>query len=392
MKPSILRNLLIGCMSFGLVMGSVFPVFADFFVEWKEGMYGWFYVACMVAGVGCGSAIYGLVHVLLLKRLKRISEIASAISENDISHTCDMESHDMIGEIIDAFNMMASNLRDMIGQISGATTQLAAAAEQTSTITDETSQGVQAQQAEIDSIASAMDEMTSTVQEVARNAADASNAADAADSEAKNGALVATEAIGGIDSLVTEVDQAASVIRNLEQESENIGSVLDVIRGIAEQTNLLALNAAIEAARAGEQGRGFAVVADEVRTLASRTQQSTQEIQDMIQRLQSGAGNAVKVMEGAQGQAQASSDLVEKAAESLASIAGSVSAINDMNTMIASAAEEQSAVAGEMQSNMRNIREVADRSADGAQQTAQASEELARLAAEQQALMAQFRM
>ena len=392
MKPSILRNLLIGCMSFGLVMGSVFPIFADFFVEWKEGMYGWFYVACMVAGVGCGSAIYGLVHVLLLKRLKRISEIASAISENDISHTCDMESHDMIGEIIDAFNMMASNLRDMIGQISGATTQLAAAAEQTSTITDETSQGVQAQQAEIDSIASAMDEMTSTVQEVARNAADASNAADAADSEAKNGALVATEAIGGIDSLVTEVDQAASVIRNLEQESENIGSVLDVIRGIAEQTNLLALNAAIEAARAGEQGRGFAVVADEVRTLASRTQQSTQEIQDMIQRLQSGAGNAVKVMEGAQGQAQASSDLVEKAAESLASIAGSVSAINDMNTMIASAAEEQSAVAGEMQSNMRNIREVADRSADGAQQTAQASEELARLAAEQQALMAQFRM
>ena len=392
MKPSILRNLLIGCMSFGLVMGSVFPIFADFFVEWKEGMYGWFYVACMVAGVGCGSAIYGLVHVLLLKRLKRISEIASAISENDISHTCDMESHDMIGEIIDAFNMMASNLRDMIGQISGATTQLAAAAEQTSTITDETSQGVQAQQAEIDSIASAMDEMTSTVQEVARNAADASNAADAADSEAKNGALVATEAIGGIDSLVTEVDQAASVIRNLEQESENIGSVLDVIRGIAEQTNLLALNAAIEAARAGEQGRGFAVVADEVRTLASRTQQSTQEIQDMIQRLQSGAGNAVKVMEGAQGQAQASSDLVEKAAESLASIAGSVSAINDMNTMIASAAEEQSAVAGEMQSNMRNIREVADRSADGAQQTAQASEELARLPAEQQALMAQFRM
>ena len=137
-------------------------------------------------------------------------------------------------------------------------------------------------------------------------------AADAADSEAKSGALVATEAIGGIDSLVTEVDAAAQVIRNLEQESENIGSVLDVIRGIAEQTNLLALNAAIEAARAGEQGRGFAVVADEVRTLASRTQQSTQEIQDMIQRLQSGAGNAVKVMEGAQGKAQESSDLVEK--------------------------------------------------------------------------------
>jgi len=392
MKPSILRNLLIGCVSFGLLMGGVFPFFADFFVEWKDGMFGWFVASCLVAGIGCGSAIYWLVHVVLLKRLKRISEIANAISQNDISHVCEMQSHDMIGEIIDAFNHMGANLRNMIGKISGATTQLAAAAEETSSITEETSRGVQAQQAEIDSIASAMNEMTATVQEVARNAADASSAADKADREAKSGALVATEAIGGIDSLVAEVNSASSVIRNLEQESENIGSVLDVIRGIAEQTNLLALNAAIEAARAGEQGRGFAVVADEVRTLASRTQQSTQEIQDMILRLQDGAVNAVKVMEAAQGKAQSSSDLVEKAAESLAMIAGSVSSINDMSAMIASAAEEQSSVAAEMQSNMNNIREVADRSADGAQQTAQASEELARLATEQQALMAQFKM
>jgi methyl-accepting chemotaxis protein len=392
MKPSILRNLLIGCVSFGLLMGAVFPFFADFFVEWKDGMFGWFVASCLVAGIGCGSAIYWLVHVVLLKRLKRISEIVNAISQNDISHVCEMQSHDMIGEIIDAFNHMGANLRNMIGKISGATTQLAAAAEETSSITEETSRGVQAQQAEIDSIASAMNEMTATVQEVARNAADASSAADKADREAKSGALVATEAIGGIDSLVAEVNSASSVIRNLEQESENIGSVLDVIRGIAEQTNLLALNAAIEAARAGEQGRGFAVVADEVRTLASRTQQSTQEIQDMILRLQDGAVNAVKVMEAAQGKAQSSSDLVEKAAESLAMIAGSVSSINDMSAMIASAAEEQRSVAAEMQSNMNNIREVADRSADGAQQTAQASEELARLAAEQQALMAQFKM
>jgi methyl-accepting chemotaxis protein len=392
MKPSILRNLLIGCVSFGVMMGCVFPLIAGFFVEWKEGMFGWFFAACLVVGVVSGSAVYGLVHLVLLKRLKIIAEVAEAISQNDISHECQMQSDDMIGEIIAAFNQMTANLRNMIGQISGATTQLAAAAEETSTITDETSRGVQAQQAEIDSIAAAMNEMSGTVQEVARNAADASNAADAADNEAKSGALVATEAIGGIESLVSEVNSAAHVIRNLEQDSENIGSVLDVIRGIAEQTNLLALNAAIEAARAGEQGRGFAVVADEVRTLASRTQQSTQEIQDMILRLQDGAANAVKVMEGAQNKAQVSSDSVEKAAESLAAIAGSVSAINDMNTMIASAAEEQSAVAAEMQTNMNNIREVADRSADGAQQTAQASEELARLAAEQQALMAAFKM
>jgi len=392
MKPSILRNLLIGFVSFGLVIGGFFPFFADFFMEWEGGMFGWFVGGCLIAGAGVGAANYWLVNVILLKRLKSISEIANAISQNDISHECQVQSNDMIGEIIDAFNQMASNLRNMIGQISGSTTQLAAAAEQTTAITEETSRGVHQQQAEIDSIAAAMNEMTSTVQEVARNAADASSAADSADSESRNGALVATEAIGGIDALKSQVDSAAQVIRDLEKESEHIGSVLDVIRGIAEQTNLLALNAAIEAARAGEQGRGFAVVADEVRTLASRTQQSTQEIQDMITRLQDGAGNAVKVMEGAQGKAQESSELVEKAAESLAMIVGSVSAINDMNTMIASAVEEQSAVTAEMQTNMNNIREVADRSADGAQQTAQASEELARLAAEQQSLVAQFRM
>jgi len=390
MKPSILRNLLIGTVSFGLLVGGIFPFFAEFFVEWKDGMSGWFTVSCLLAGAGIGLANYWMVNAILLKRLQRISEIAGAMSHNDVSHECQIKSDDMIGEIVDAFNQMASNLRDMVGQISGATAQLAAAAEETSAVTDETSRGIQAQQSEIDSIASAMNEMNSTVQEVARNAADASRAAGSADGEARNGALVATEAIGGIDALQSEVDSAAQVIRNLEKESENIGTVLDVIRGIAEQTNLLALNAAIEAARAGEQGRGFAVVADEVRTLASRTQQSTQEIQDMITALQDGAGNAVKVMESAQHKAQESADSVEKAAESLAAIAGSVSTINDMNTMIASAAEEQSAVAAEMQTNMNNIREVADRSADGAQQTAEASEELARLAAEQQSLVAQF--
>jgi len=392
MKPSILRDLLLSTVLFSLLVGAGFPFFADYFVAWKPGMFGWFLASCLLAGSVIGLANYWLVNVILLKRLKRISIAANAISHHDISQECTLQSDDMIGEIIGAFNQMVATLRDMIGQISSATTQLAAAAEETSAVTDETSQGVLAQQSEIDSIASAMNEMSSTVQEVARNAADASSAAGAADSEAKNGALIATEAIGGIDALQSEVDSAARVIRNLEKESENIGTVLDVIRGIAEQTNLLALNAAIEAARAGEQGRGFAVVADEVRTLASRTQQSTQEIQDMITALQNGAGNAVKVMEGAQSKALESSGLVENAAESLGAIAGSISAINDMNTMIASAAEEQSVVAEEMQTNMNNIREVANRSADGAQQTAQASEELARLAANQQSLMAQFKV
>lgn len=392
MKPSILRNLLISSLAFGLVMGGLFPVFAQVFVDFKEGMFGWFMAGCLLAGAGLGVANYWLVNMILLTRLKRISEVANAISQNDISHHCNMQSEDLIGEIVASFNRMAENLRNVIGEISGATTQLASAAEEMSAVTDEASRGVQHQQSEIEHVATAMNEMTATVQEVAHNAALAAQSAQQADRDAKKGALVATEALGGIDNLVNEMERASGVIQKLENESENIGMVLDVIRGIAEQTNLLALNAAIEAARAGEQGRGFAVVADEVRTLASRTQQSTQEINQMIERLQHGAGDAVRVMNDARNMAKESSEQVEKAAESLAEIAGSVSQINDMNTQIASAAEEQSAVAAEINANVSNIRHVADQTAAGAQQTASASEELARLSSQLQGLMVRFRV
>ncbi|HHO67407.1 MAG TPA: methyl-accepting chemotaxis protein [Gammaproteobacteria bacterium] len=392
MKPSILRNLLLASLSFGLLVGALFPVYAGLFVEWRPGMRWWFAGSCLVAGAGIGVINYWLVKVILLRRLEKIAEVATAIGQNDMTRSCVIESDDVVGDIIGAFNTMAGNLRRVIGQIGGSTAQLAAAAEQTSAVNEEMSRGVRQQQAEIDSVADAMSEMATTVQDVARNAVEASGAAGEADQEARNGALVATEALGGIDSLVRQMESAGQAIRDLEQHSENIGSVLDVIRSIAEQTNLLALNAAIEAARAGEQGRGFAVVADEVRTLASRTQQSTQEIHDMIQRLQDGAANAVKVMEAAQTRAHSSSDQIERAAESLAAIAGSVAAINEMNTRIAAAAEQQNAVAADMRTKMDSIRQVADHSADGATQTAQASEELARLAAEQQTLMAAFKM
>ncbi|MEJ2686352.1 MAG: methyl-accepting chemotaxis protein [Gammaproteobacteria bacterium] len=392
MKPSILRNLFVASVALGLVVGAVFPVFAGYFVDWHAGMKPWFVGACLVAGAGLGALNYWLVNVILLRKLRRISEVATAISHNDISHTCTLTSDDLIGEIIASFNQMAENLRDMIGQISGATTQLASAAEETSAVTEEASRGVQHQQSEIEHVAAAMDQMTASVQEVARHTAKAAESAQQANDEAKSGALVATEALGGIDTLVSGMERAVQVVQKLEKESENIGVVLDVIRGVAEQTNLLALNAAIEAARAGEQGRGFAVVADEVRTLASRTQQSTQEIQQMIEGLQGGAADAAKVMGEARDNAQSSSDQVEKAAESLGAIAGSVAAINDMNAQIASAAEQQSAVSAEIGTNVANIRQVTEQTAAGSQQTASASEELSRLATQLQGLMAQFKM
>ena len=392
MKSSILRKLLYSFLGMGLTAGVVFPFVVDMFVEWQPNMRLWFSIISLVICMASGFFVYAMVNVILLSKLKNISVAAIAISNGDISHQCDIKSDDVIGDIVNSFNQMAQNLRGMIGEITGSTAQLAAAAEQLTTITENTSHGIRQQQAEIDQVATAVNEMVATVQEVARNAEHAAHAAQDADQSAKSGALVATDAMCGIDALVNEVEKSAGVIRELEAESENIGMVLDVIKGIAEQTNLLALNAAIEAARAGEQGRGFAVVADEVRTLASRTQKSTQEIHTMIERLQSGASNAVKVMESARAQGKKGVDQVEKAAESLANIAGAVATINDMNTQIASAAEEQSAVAEEINRNVVNISHAAVQSANGSAQTASSSEDLARLAAQLQSLVGRFKM
>ncbi|WP_409567039.1 methyl-accepting chemotaxis protein [Pseudomonas sp.] len=241
-------------------------------------------------------------------------------------------------------------------------------------------------------VASAMNEMSATVQEVARHASQTAAASSDADDQSKAGVTLATEALDGIDGLIREIEQAAQVIKQVETDTASIGMVLGVINGIAEQTNLLALNAAIEAARAGEQGRGFAVVADEVRTLASRTQKSTGDIQATIEQLQKGVRNAVQVMEGAQARAHAGSGCVAKAAQSLNGIAGEVGTIKDMNMQIATAAEEQSAVAEEINRNITTISDIADTTAADARQTSQISDELVHLAAELNRLVSQFRL
>src|SRR5699024_2663108 len=230
--------------------------------------------------------------------------------------------------------------------------------DQVANVAETTLKAVVEQRTETDMVASAMNEMSTTVQEVARNTAQTAEASQGADDESKAGVLVAEEAIRGIEELIVEIESAAQVVQQVEADTESISAVLDVIQGIAEQTNLLALNAAIEAARAGEQGRGFAVVADEVRTLASRTQNSTEEIQDMIERLQNGVKRAVGAMTDAQERAKVGSECVEKASQSLHVIAAEVTTINDMNTQVATAAEEQSAVAEEINRNITTISDI----------------------------------
>jgi methyl-accepting chemotaxis protein len=252
--------------------------------------------------------------------------------------------------------------------------------------------GIQQQSSEIDQVATAIEEMSATVQEVARNAAAAADAADRANTASSNGNSVVSGVGASIQSLSKEVNQATTIIRELESESDNIGTVIDVIRGIAEQTNLLALNAAIEAARAGEQGRGFAVVADEVRTLASRTQQSTEEIHAMIDRLQQGARNAVNAMQAGQEKSGDSVSKSEEARAALQSIETAVGEINDMNVQIASAAEEQSAVAEEINRNVVAIRDISRQTTAGVQQTAGSSQNLLQVARQLQSLVNEFKV
>ena len=336
----------------------------------------------------------GAIAYLVIKRITyavgELSGAAEQLAKGDLSARSGYRSEDELGQISLAFNRMGKRFENVIQEISGAASQLSAAATETSTVTAQSNSGIQQQRLETDQVATAMNEMNATVHEVASNASIAADAAKQADDALTDGKRVIAETITTIDNLAQEIGKAASVIHSLEEESETISSVIDVIRGIADQTNLLALNAAIEAARAGEQGRGFAVVADEVRTLASRTQESTQEIENMIGRLQSGSKDAVNVMAMSQEQAKRGVEQTAEAGSSLEVISTAITHINDMNTQIASASEQQSAVAEDINRNIVNISQIAEETAIGAEQTSKASDELARLAEHLQGLVGQF--
>jgi methyl-accepting chemotaxis protein len=344
------------------------------------------------AGALISLALAYLTITSITQGVNLIEQTAKKLSEGDLAARVDYHNKDELGHIAVAFNKMADKFHGAINEVKDSVSQLASAAEETSAVTTQTTQGINQQLTETGQVATAMNEMSATVQDVARNAVEAAGAAREADDTFNQGKQVIDKVIEAIGELANEVEEAAGVIQQLESESMNIGSVLDVIKSIAEQTNLLALNAAIEAARAGEQGRGFAVVADEVRTLAGRTQESTQEIEEMISKLQSGANNAVKVMAEGKEMTKVGVDQAAAAGEALKTINAAVEQITNMNTQIASAAEEQSSVAEEINRSIVSINEVAEQSATGAQQTAQASDDLARLAEQLKGLVGRFKV
>jgi len=328
--------------------------------------------------------------------IKPINALSATIHEieqgSDLTRRISVDSQDEIGSMTNTLNRMLEKFQNSMQEVSASVEQLASASEEMSTISAQTNQGVTRQQMETDQVATAINEMLATVQSVAGNASAAASSAKQADDEADNGNSVVLEAIEVSNALAKEVEKSAQAIHKVEADSEQIGMVLDVIKEIAEQTNLLALNAAIEAARAGEQGRGFAVVADEVRTLASRTQASAEEIHQMIEQLQVGSGQAVQVMKDAQQQAEDSVSKARSAGDSLRMITSEVSTINEMNLQIASATEEQSAVVEEINRNITAIKSVADEAARGTQQTSEASESMAQLATKLQRMVANFKV
>ncbi|WP_445261972.1 methyl-accepting chemotaxis protein [Pseudomonas sp. RA_105y_Pfl2_P56] len=287
---------------------------------------------------------------------------------------------------------MQQNLRETLQGISGSATQLATAADELSAVTLDSTQGLQQQNNEIEQAATAVNEMTTAVEEVARNAVSTSDATRQSSESAHLGQERVSETASAINALVGDVQHTGDLVLSLANQSQDIGKVLDVIRAIAEQTNLLALNAAIEAARAGESGRGFAVVADEVRALAYRTQQSTQEIEQMVQGMRNGSSLALDSMQASAARATTTLTLAERAGEALQTITSSVHEIHERNLVIASAAEEQAQVAREVDRNLVNIRDLSVRSAAGADQTSAASHELSQLANALQGMVRRFQL
>ena len=353
-------------------------------------------MAWMIGGIVMAFLIAIIIGVLITRLITRpiaqAVQSAQRIARGDLTHAILTERTDEAGQLLMALSDMQGGLKSTLLEIANASDQLASAAEELSAVTEESSRGLTRQNDEIQQAATAVNQMTAAVDEVASNAVSTSQASRKATDEAEDGRQQVEQAVSGMSAMVVEINDSTQSVADLAGQVREIGKVIDVIRGIADQTNLLALNAAIEAARAGEQGRGFAVVADEVRALAHRTQTSTVDIEKMIGEVQVGADDAVAAMNKSLTWANNTQTLAQNAGEALQRITDSVALINERNLVIASASEEQAQVAREVDRNLLNIQDLSTQTAAGAHQTNASSQDLSRLATSFNVLVSKFQL
>jgi methyl-accepting chemotaxis protein len=347
-------------------------------------------VVMFIAGI---LVMVWLLHNLLVKPILQIRSTMHSIEQNaDLATRLSVDSEDELGMLSTAINNMLDKFQSSIKSVAQTAHQVTQSAKQISEVSEVTYNAAFSQLTETNNIATAVNELSASAAEVNNNATRTADASVSADSETGKGAQMTANAVSGIHRLISEIEQAASVINQLDQRTQGIGHVLEVIRGIAEQTNLLALNAAIEAARAGESGRGFAVVADEVRTLATRSHQATEEIQQLVEKLQSDAKNAVQTMTNARESASVQGEQIENTGSSLQSIASQVTEIRQLNNLMANAANEQSTVTEDVSRNITAISQIAQDTSTDAKKVNDASHELVKLSAQLSQLVDQFKV
>jgi len=356
-----------------------------------ETAFNWVIITIVMAAL-VTVALAVLFTRSIVRPLRQAVEVAEAVASGDLTRDFLIEGNDEPARLLAALKAMQASLRNTIQGISDSSNQLASRAEELNTVTEDSTRGLHQQNHEIEQAATAVNEMTAAVDEVARNAVATSEASHESDKTAQHGRGQVIKTVESIGLLAADVTTTASQVEQLAGQVRDISKVLDVIRSIAEQTNLLALNAAIEAARAGEAGRGFAVVADEVRALAHRTQQSTQEIEQMIGDVHQGTDKAVQAMQASNERARSTLDVARTAGEALEDITKAISQISERNLVIASASEEQAQVAREVDRNLINIRDLSLQSSAGANQTSAASQELSQLAIRLNEMVARFRI
>ena len=347
-------------------------------------------IVMIVLALGLTVLLALLLTRSIVSPLSEAVRVAEVVASGNLTQAIEVQGSDEPARLLGALKSMQQSLRSTIQSISDSSTQLASASEELSAVTEDSTRGLHQQNNEIEQAATAVNQMTSAVEEVARNAVSTSEASSESNRTAQHGREQVRQTVDSISHLADDVTHTASEVEQLAGQVRDISKVLDVIRSIAEQTNLLALNAAIEAARAGEAGRGFAVVADEVRALAHRTQQSTREIEQMVSGIQQGTDKAVNAMQNSNSRARSTLDVAKAAGQALDEIAAAISQINERNLVIASASEEQAQVAREVDRNLVNIRDLSMQSSAGANQTSAASQELSRLAVDLNALVARF--